>query len=196
MKIILATKNKHKTLEIKSILKEKEHEIIPLPDNYKDVVEDGNSFYENALLKAKDAYYSFHTACLSDDSGLCVDALNGAPGIYSSRYAGEMASQKEMIDKLLQDMKDVPREKRMAYFITVAALVLSNEYALTTEGRVYGYIAETPYGKGGFGYDPVFIPDGYDKTFAEISENEKNKISHRYNAIKKMHDILQHIRQI
>ncbi len=141
----------------------------------------------NALLKASTIAEKFDTNCFSDDSGLLVDALNGAPGVYSARYAGEQKNDRNNIDKLLSELKNI--ENRKAHFKTVMALVLDGKNYIF-EGIVNGTISKELRGSNGFGYDPVFIPDGYSKTFAEMSLEEKNSISHRKIALKKLLDFL------
>lgn len=141
----------------------------------------------NALLKAKAIAGKFDTNCFADDSGLLVDALNGAPGVYSARYAGEQKNDRDNIDKLLFELKG--QENRKAHFKTVMALVLDGkDYVF--EGMVNGTITRDLRGSNGFGYDPVFMPDGFSKTFAEMSLEEKNSISHRKIALKKLLDFL------
>lgn len=183
MKIVLATSNPNKVKEINKILGTKKIKFIMPPKGF-DPIEDGKTFEENALIKAKLANKLTGMASLADDSGLCVDALNGEPGIYSARYAG---TQPEKIEKLLLALKDVPVEKRGAKF--VCAMVLLNklgEVLCTVRGECKGKIAFKPSGKNGFGYDPIFIVDGGESTMAEMSEEIKNKISHRAVAMQKI----------
>lgn len=152
--------------------------------NYTDEIEETAETIEgNALLKARTIAINFNTNCFADDSGLLVEALNGAPGVYSARYAGEQKNDNDNIEKLLAELKD--KENRKAHFKTVMALVLNNkEYAF--EGIIHGSITHSKQGTNGFGYDPVFVPDGYNKTFAEMSFEEKNSISHRKIALQKL----------
>lgn len=145
----------------------------------------------NALLKAKTIAEKFDTSCFADDSGLLVDALNGAPGVYSARYAGEQKNDKDNIDKLLFELKDL--DNRKAHFKTVMALILEGKEYLF-EGTVNGTITRDLRGSNGFGYDPVFIPDGSSKTFAEMSLEEKNSLSHRKIALKKLLDFLETVK--
>ncbi|MES2132770.1 MAG: RdgB/HAM1 family non-canonical purine NTP pyrophosphatase [Bacteroidota bacterium] len=156
--------------------------------NYTHEIEETAETIEgNALLKAQTIALNFNTNCFADDSGLLVDALNGAPGVYSARYAGEQKNDHDNIEKLLGELKG--NETRKAYFKTVMALVLDNkEYIF--EGTVNGTITHAKQGTNGFGYDPVFMPDGYTKTFAEMSFEEKNHMSHRKIALKKLLDFL------
>ena len=190
-KIIFASKNKHKIEEIKNMFSDSIKNIIPLNDEYEDIIEDGNSFYENAFIKSSHVYKDLNTISLADDSGLCIHALDGKPGVFSARYAGEHATQEQKIEKILTEMDNVSDiEKRKAYFVTSAVLIISDSLLIHTEGFVYGSISFKPYGSEGFGYDPIFIPDGYDKTFAELGSEIKNSISHRYIAMSKMTNII------
>ena len=150
-----------------------------------DVKEDGNTFEENAIKKAVHALKCTGMTAIADDSGLEVDALNGAPGVFSARYAGEVADDRANLEKLLKEMKHIPYEKRSARFVCCIALASRGDMQ-TFFGYVKGRIGTEPRGKKGFGYDPVFYPEGYDITFAEMSEEKKNAISHRYKAIKEL----------
>ncbi len=189
--MIFASKNKHKVKEIKNMFSNSVMDIICLDDNYEDIIEDGSSFYENALIKATAVYKSTNIATLADDSGLCIEALDGKPGVYSARYAGENATDIEKIEKILAELNDIKDiKKRRAYFTTSAVVKLSEDKIIHTEGFIYGYICFSPIGDNGFGYDPIFIPDGYDKTFAQMSALQKNSISHRHIAMSKMNNIL------
>lgn len=158
-----------------------------------EIAETAATIEGNALLKAKTIAEKFDTNCFADDSGLLVDALNGAPGVYSARYAGEQKNDRDNIAKLLSELKD--KDNRKAHFKTVMALVLDGkEYVF--EGRVTGTITRDLRGNNGFGYDPVFMPDGYSKTFAEMSFEEKNSISHRKIALKKLLDFLETLKSV
>ena len=204
MKIIAATNNNGKIKEIKAILGELGFEVVSQKEagiNI-EVEETGKTFKENALLKAMAAYKISHTPAIADDSGLCVDFLNGAPGVYSARYAGENADTTEneearkivqhadRIKKLLHEMDGVEESKRTAHFTTAAVLVINEDEYYCSEGSVYGKILTSPAGNGGFGYDPVFYCDELKKTFAEALPEEKNKVSHRFRAISKLKEIL------
>jgi XTP/dITP diphosphohydrolase len=156
-------------------------------DFHEEIPETAATIEGNALLKAKTIAEKFDTNCFSDDSGLLVDALNGAPGVYSARYAGEQKNDRDNIDKLLFELKD--HVNRNAHFKTVLALVLNGKEYLF-EGIIHGTITKELRGSNGFGYDPVFMPDGFSKTFAEMSAEEKNSISHRKIALKKLLDFL------
>lgn len=184
--IVIATTNPGKIREIKKLLPNDSFTILSLKDfgPIPEIIEDGETFDENAYKKA------FYTArylglpALADDSGLCVESLGGLPGVRSARYAGDTATDQENTRKLLQDMKGVPSRK--AAFECVISLAVPSGPALTYEGRCEGVIAEKPSGSSGFGYDPVFYYPPLKKTFAEISDAEKNKISHRGNALKEL----------
>lgn len=185
--ILIATHNLHKKEEIQQILGEK-FQVTSLTDYniHDEIIEDGNSFHENALIKAKFCYEKTGKPSLGDDSGLVVPALNGRPGIYSARYAGNHDFAKNMA-KVLDEMKEI--EEREAYFVTVMCLVdESGENYF--EGRIYGNLTREIKGEKGFGYDPIFIPENHEITFAEMLPEEKNKISHRRNAINKFLEFL------
>ncbi|MBI5893207.1 MAG: XTP/dITP diphosphatase [Deltaproteobacteria bacterium] len=185
MKIVLATRNNHKTREIEALFKDADIHILSLKDfpNISDIVEDTDSFEGNALKKARAVAEYTKKIVMADDSGLQVDALNGKPGVYSSRYAGENASDEENNKKLLNEMKDIPFEKRSARYKCVIAVVFPSGEEKIAEGECNGFIAFEPKGNYGFGYDPIFYVPEYNKTMAEISPEEKNKISHRARAI-------------
>ena len=190
-KLIIATTNSHKVEEIEDIFNNSIKEVLRMPDDIGEIIEDGNSFFENALIKAKAVYYHTKLPSLADDSGLCINALNGEPGIYSSRYGGEKLSYKEKMKLILDKLKD--KSDRSAYFITSAVCIIDNNYYFAVEGRVNGKIIESERGIEGFGYDPIFIPDNYNITYAEMTLEEKNKISHRAIAMNKMKTILESI---
>ncbi|GBE32953.1 non-canonical purine NTP pyrophosphatase [bacterium BMS3Bbin05] len=192
MRIILATKNRGKIKEINAVLSGTGIEFagLDLYPDMKDVVEDGITFHENAFKKARAVFDHTGIKCVSEDSGLEVDALNGAPGIYSSRFASENASDSENIGKLINDLTGVPYEKRTARFVSVFCLYDGRE-ARYFEGSVRGHIIDSPRGTSGFGYDPLFVPDGYEKTFAELGSEVKNKISHRAKAISGLKEFLE-----
>lgn len=183
MKIIAATKNKNKLREFGEILKG--FEIISQEEAGVDidVEETGTTFEENSYLKAKAIYDITGITTIADDSGLCVDALNGEPGVYSARYGGEGYDDKGRVQLLLKNMKDVPEEERTARFVCVITLV-GDEGVLTARGECEGRIDYSPKGENGFGYDPVFYVDRFEKTLAEVTPEEKNSISHRGKALK------------
>lgn len=186
--IVFATNNEHKLKEIREIL-ENEIDVLSLTDigSLDEIPEDNDTLEENALQKARYVNNKFGFNCLADDTGLEVAALNGAPGVYSARYAGESRSSEENIKKLLSELYGI--EDRKARFRTVIALLCDGkEYIF--EGIINGKITDKKVGTNGFGYDPVFIPEGYTKTFAELSSEEKNIISHRALAVKKLVDFL------
>ena len=189
-KIVFATNNKHKLDEIREILGEK-FEIVSLKDigcNV-DIPETGNTLEVNALQKAQYIKEHYGMDCFADDTGLEVEALNGAPGVYSARYAGPQHNSKDNIRKLLTNMQDI--ENRPAQFRTAIVLILDGKIHLF-EGTIKGTIIRSERGSGGFGYDSVFVPDGFEKTFAELGEEIKNKISHRAIANKKLVKFLLH----
>ena len=186
-KLIIATANKHKLSEIKSILKDGVKEIAPMPADI-EIEENGKTFMENSLIKAKAVYKKTKIPSLADDSGLCINALGGKPGLYSARYGGENLSYKEKMQMILEELKD--KKDRTAYFITSAVCILNEKYYIALEGRVDGKIIESPKGFEGFGYDPIFMPNGFNITYAEMPAKEKNLISHRFIAMSKMKKIL------
>ena len=191
MELILASRNQKKIKEMETILAT--HfpgvRILSLDDvGFEgDIEENGTTYEENALIKARTAVEAGGNryAAIADDSGLCVDALNGAPGVYSARYAGEGHDDKANNAKLMEDMKDVPDEKRTCRFISAVALARRGRPVLVVEGKAEGLLLRAPAGENGFGYDPIFVPEGYDKTFAELSSEIKNTISHRARAMEK-----------
>ena len=197
-KIILASNNLKKIKEIKEILKWLPYEVYSLNDMNIDieVEEDGLTFEENAKKKAKEIHeYLLNKKnsdfiVLSDDSGLEVDCLNGAPGIYSARYAGEHGNDYNNNVKLLEDMKAFKGDDRSARFVCVIAVVFEDGNVKTVRGEVEGRIIEELKTEGGFGYDPLFFYNGFNKTFGEATPEEKNEISHRGNALKKLKEIL------
>jgi len=184
-KLVVASHNDGKIAEIKTLLAPFNIEVSSAKDlRLGDVEETGTTFAENATLKAEALCLMCGLPCLADDSGLCVDALDGRPGVYSARYAPNR-DFKEGMKMLLNEMKDAQNPSRKAHFSCCMALACPNEKVKIFEGRVDGSIAEKPRGKNGFGYDPIFIPDGYNETFAELGDETKNKISHRRRALEK-----------
>lgn len=190
MKIIAATSNAGKIREIKKIFCDDKVEILSMGEIGIDIEieENGKTFEENALIKARTISKMTGEIALADDSGLCVDAMGGAPGIYSARYAGEDATDAQRIEKLLGEL--LGEENRKAKFVSVIAVVFPDGTELTADGEVLGRISDKVYGDGGFGYDPVFISDELEKTFGEATADEKNKISHRARALDKMYQIM------
>ena len=190
MKLYLASNNPDKRREIVEILYP--HEVI-LPDEagikyYAE--ETGSTLKENALIKAKTLYKKIHKPVIADDTGLVCDFLNGAPGVYSARFAGENASYEDNRKKLIELAKKVTPEQRTASFITVAVLMLSEDSIFFFEGKVTGIILTEERGANGFGYDPIFFYPERGMTFAEMSTEEKNKVSHRYRAFSKLKSFL------
>lgn len=185
--LVFATHNAHKLEEIRAILKE--YNILGLNDIncHTDIIEDASTLEGNAIIKANFVTNNYNINCFADDTGLEVEALDGAPGVYSARYAGENCSYQDNVIKLLDALKDI--ENRKARFRTVIALNLDGKQ-YTFEGIVNGIITKEQHGEKGFGYDPIFLPDGYDMTFAEMPLEIKNKISHRGIATQKLIEFL------
>jgi XTP/dITP diphosphohydrolase len=188
-KIILATGNKDKLREIQNIWKDIKEIELDWMGNYpgvEEIEETGTTLEENAAIKAKYIAEKFNCVAVADDTGFFVDYLNGSPGVYSARYAGENATYVDNVDKILNELKDVPEEKRNASFRCVVCMTEPGKDEVFTEGIVEGVVAEECRGEDGFGYDPVFEVTGTGKTYAEMSLEEKNTLSHRYIAFKKM----------
>lgn len=183
-RIIFATKNSGKLREVNHILGDRDYELLSLYDfnNVGEIIEDGLTFEQNAIKKAIYVFEKFKLPVIADDSGLVVDQLNGEPGIYSARYAGENATDEENNFKVLSKIKDFPKPHRAKFFCS--AVYYDGAKLLTAEGEVLGQIIHELRGKNGFGYDPLFLPDGYDQTTAELNLDEKNKISHRSKAFR------------
>jgi XTP/dITP diphosphohydrolase len=187
--LVIATRNAHKTREIQQILgPEFTVRDLRAYSAMSEIPESGISFEENARFKAVAVSQGLPDLVIADDSGLEVDALGGAPGVYSARYAGIKASEKEKIDKLLRELASVGARKdaRRARFRCVLALACKGNLLGSVEGVVEGTIADRPRGRSGFGYDPVFIPEGFDETFGELPAEVKNTISHRAKAIRQL----------
>ena len=189
--LLLATRNRGKIEEFRRILEALapgEIELLGLdafPDTH-DVIEDGATFTENALKKAREMSLATGIAAIADDSGLCIDALNGDPGIYSARWAGNHGDDAANNEKVLQQLREIPDGKRGAHFTCVAALYLPDGSSHIEEGRFDGSILRAPVGEEGFGYDPIFKPLGSELTFGELPHGEKDKISHRGQALRKI----------
>lgn len=185
--LVFATHNAHKLEEIRAILNE--YNILGLNDIncHTDIIEDANTLEGNAIIKANFVTDNYNINCFADDTGLEVESLGGAPGVYSARYAGENCSYQDNVIKLLDALKNI--ENRKARFRTVIALNLDGKQ-YTFEGIVNGIITKEQHGEKGFGYDPIFLPDGYDMTFAEMPLEVKNKISHRGIATQKLIEFL------
>jgi XTP/dITP diphosphohydrolase len=180
-RLVLATRNAHKVGELREILSAAglQVELLGLPDDAPDVVEDGLTFADNALKKARSAAAATGLAAVADDSGLCVDALGGMPGVFSARWSGAAADDASNLRLVLEQVSDVADEHRGAAFVCAAALALPSGEDRVVEGRVIGRIIREPRGSGGFGYDPIFVPDGDGRTTAELTAEEKHAISHR-----------------
>jgi len=183
LRLVLATANPDKAAEIRDILSDHGIVLLPRPSGVPDVEETGDTLVENARLKARALCQATGQVAVSDDTGLEVDALEGAPGVHSARYAGENATYADNVAKLLEQLAGIPRTRRRARFVAVALVSFPDSTEIWAEGVVGGRIAEEPRGAGGFGYDPVFVPDDGDgRTFAEMSPAEKHAFSHRGRA--------------
>jgi XTP/dITP diphosphohydrolase len=188
-KIVIGSGNQHKIEEIQAYFSDLDFKFVGLNSELElpEVIEDGKNYKENALKKARQRAQELNEIVLADDSGLSVDYLDGAPGIYSARFGGEGLTDQEKYLKILELLNGQPLEKRKAAFISVIALVDPfKNIEITVKGKCPGVIAEEPAGENGFGYDPIFYLPEYDKTMAQIGQQEKNKISHRGRALKKM----------
>ena len=185
MKIIIATHNKHKLTEMARILEPMGYEVVTDRDigiELTDVEENGLTFLDNARIKSESGCKESGLICIADDSGLCVDALGGEPGVYSARYAGTHGDDEANNIKLLENLKDVPADKRTARFECAICVSFPDGKEITARGRCEGRIGYEKRGSNGFGYDPLFMVG--DKSFAELSDEEKDAISHRGNALK------------
>lgn len=195
MKILVATNNTHKVQELKDLINIPNCELFSMKDlDIKlDIEENGSTFAENATIKAKSLYNFINSQdyiVIADDSGLCVDFLNGEPGIYSARFSG--GNDADNRKKLLEILNNVPTKKRGAHFNCTIALI-NNDKLITFEGICNGIITEKEIGENGFGYDSLFLYPEFNKTFAELSADEKNRVSHRANAVKKLKNYLESI---
>ena len=188
-KLILATSNKDKAREIAEILDGTPFVVTTMKEEGfdPDIVEDGKTFEENALIKAR-AVHSLAKGAyvMADDSGLCIDALDGAPGIYSARFCGEDSTYPEKFAKIFEMLKDVPEEKRTAKFVCSIAVVRPDGSEFTVRGEICGVLHEKPMGDGGFGYDPIFYVPEFGMTTAQMTKEQKNSISHRGKASRAM----------
>lgn len=197
MEIVIASTNKGKLKEIKKILSDLEVKILSL-DNYTSIpsiIEDGQTFEANAIKKAKTISKVTGKVTLSDDSGIEVDFLNGAPGVKSARFGGDSLTDTERNQRLLELLKKVPLSERSARFKCVIAIAIPDGEIKTVSGECEGFISFEPKGNQGFGYDPIFIPNGFSKTFGELGSKIKDKISHRAEALLKTKEILLEISQ-
>lgn len=191
MKILIATHNKHKLSEMARILEPMGYEVVTDTDlgfTLTEAEENGATFLDNARIKAESGCKESGIPCIADDSGLCVDALNGEPGVFSARYSGEHGDDKANNEKLLFNLKDVPDEKRTARFMCAICVSFPDGSEITAEGACEGKIGYEYRGCNGFGYDPLFMVG--EKSFAELSADEKDAISHRGNALKKLEKLL------
>lgn len=191
--LIVATRNGGKLKEIQSLLSgivEKVHSAADFA-GFPETIEDGTTFEENALKKAREALAFTGLAALADDSGLMVDALDGRPGVYSARFAGEGAGDAANNLRLLEELSQVPEGQRQAAFVCVLAFVTPDGVEQVFSGKVYGRILINQQGEGGFGYDPLFLVDGFDRTMAELELQEKNRISHRGQALQQFRNYLE-----
>ena len=187
-KIIFATGNEHKMTEIREILAGLKAEILSMKDAgiTADIVEDGSTFEENAVIKAKAVAKEVDAIVLADDSGLEIDYLNKEPGVYSARYMGEDTSYEIKNQALLDRLKGVPKEKRTARFVCAIAAVFPHGEVIVKRGTIEGYIGDKPAGKHGFGYDPIFYVEEFQCSTAELTMEQKNALSHRGNALRAM----------
>jgi len=196
-KLLIATTNKKKLVEIEAIFSDLNLQYLTLKDFPKlgDVEENGATFQENALIKARTYSRATGFLTLAEDSGICVKALDGRPGVYSARYAGPEQDDNKNLDKILNDMKSVPEGKRQAWYQSAVALVAPDGREDVLEGRVEGELLFERKGTGGFGYDPIFYYPPFKATFAEVSAEDKNRVSHRFKALqaarKRLKDLLE-----
>ncbi len=193
--IVLSTHNKGKLREFEGLAKRLGLKIITrdeagIPHDF-DVVEDGTTFEENSCKKAYEVMKMCGLPTMADDSGLMVDALNGQPGVYSSRYGGVEGDAVRNYTKLLHEMEGLPWERRKAHFTTVITLIYPDGETIVSKGECHGHITEEPRGSQGFGYDPVFMAEGFDKTFGELGPEIKNGVSHRAKALEELERILE-----
>ena len=191
--IIVATKNKNKVKEIEAITKELGMKVMSRDEAGIldiEVAEDGDTYEENSLMKARAIMALCNQITIADDSGIEVDALDGAPGVISAMYAGDECDDQKNRDKLLKELEGVPLEKRTARFVSVISMVYPSGREIVVRGESEGFIIFEERGTNGFGYDSLFVPLGYEKTFAELSSEEKNKISHRAKALKLLQEKL------
>lgn len=185
--IVVASRNKNKIKELEAITKEFGMRVVSRDDAGVadiEIIEDGSTFEENSLKKAREISRLCGKATIADDSGIEVDALGGEPGIYSARYAGDECNDKKNREKLLAALNGTPLERRTGRFVSVISMVYPDGKEILARGECEGRVTFAEMGENGFGYDSIFIPLGYEKTFAELSPEEKNAISHRANALK------------
>lgn len=192
VKLLVATTNRKKLIELKTLLADLNFELLCLADlpGYQEVSETGSTFRENASLKALGYARQTGYLTLGEDSGLCCDALDGAPGVYSARFAGESKDDRENNQKLLLALESVPPGSRGAYFASAVAIALPDRLIGVAEGRVHGVIGREVLGEHGFGYDPVFFYPPFERTFGQVPAEEKNRVSHRAEALRQAKELL------
>lgn len=191
--IIAASRNQHKIREIEEITKKFGMDIVSRDDAgipKVEIEEDGETFEENSFKKANEIMKMCGKITIADDSGLMVEYLGGAPGVYSARFAGEDGNDEKNNDKLLTLLDGVPYKERRAKFVSVITMVYPDGETLVARGECEGHIIDVPVGENGFGYDPLFVPDGFQRTFAQLTSDEKNEISHRAKALVQLEKLL------
>ncbi|MDQ0244658.1 XTP/dITP diphosphohydrolase [Bacillus fengqiuensis] len=195
--VIIATKNQGKAKEFESLFSSKGVAVKTLLDFPEaiDVEETGKTFRENAVLKAEEISRQFNKIVIADDSGLCIDVLNGKPGVYSARYAGSEKSDEANMEKVLEKMKGIPLPERTAHFHCALAVAVPGQETIVVEGACEGLITEEKKGGNGFGYDPIFYVPSLQRTMAQLEKEEKNKISHRANALKRLGPVIEKLYQ-
>ena len=196
MRIIAASQNKHKLEEINAITSEFGMSLVSMKDaglGDLDVEENGTTFEENSYIKAEAVCRLTGEIAIADDTGLCVDALDGAPGIYSARFSGVHGNDAANRTKLLKELEGVPMEKRTARFVCVITMLWPDGRKLVARGTCEGRISTEELGSEGFGYDSIFIPEGFDGTYAQLGTAEKNQMGHRHNALMKLKEMLEEI---
>lgn len=193
--VVIATKNKGKALEFEQMFQPFQIQVKTLLDfpEFPEIEETGATFEENAIIKAESVMKETKAMVMADDSGLVIDALDGRPGVYSARYAGPEKDDEANIQKVLRELEGVPLSKRTARFYCALALAIPGRETITVNGTCEGFITFEKKGTNGFGYDPIFFVQGYERTMAELLPNEKNKISHRAKALAKMRTILEQL---
>ena len=190
MKVIFATKNKGKLKEAREIFSKLGLTVEPLPEGVKSPEETGKTFLENAIQKATFYCKVLNEAVIAEDSGLEVDVLNGLPGVLSARFAGVNATDEENLKKLVSELLENGVEESPARYVCVAVFCTPSGMGMWAEGKVEGKVITNPRGTGGFGYDPIFVPEGYSQTMAELPLEEKNRISHRGRALRKLAELV------
>ncbi|WP_066194511.1 MULTISPECIES: XTP/dITP diphosphatase [Gracilibacillus] len=184
--LIIATKNQGKMKDFKGLFEPfgiQVSSLLDLTESVEDIAETGETFEENAALKAEAICERLQTPVIADDSGIEIDALNGEPGVYSARYAGLNKDDQANVEKVLHNLQDIPEQKRSARFVCVLAVAQPGQRTIFKRGECEGTIANQPAGENGFGYDPIFVPEGLSQTMAELTPEQKNEISHRRKAL-------------